>query len=92
MSVLMTATLSSKAQLTLPRRIRELLGVGAAGDQVGFLVNERTHRILLTPVAVMPADAPYTNAELRKLFRLAKSRKGKTFESAEAFLTHLHRL
>ena len=92
MANLVTASLSSKAQVTLPKRIRELLGVGAKGDQIGFLVDEHTQRILITRVDLVPSESPYTKEELRKLFKLAKSRGGKTFDSAETFLKHVHAL
>ena len=92
MAVLMTATLSSKAQLTLPKRIRELLGVRAKGDQVGFVVDEKTRRVMMTKITLLSAEEPYTEEELRKLLRLAKAPGKKTFASAEAFLKHVRSL
>ncbi len=92
MATLVTASLSSKAQVTLPKRIRELLGVGTKGDQIGFLVDEHTQRIMITRVDLVPSEPLYTQEELRKLFKLAKARGGKTFGSAEAFLKHVHSL
>ena len=92
MTMLMTATLSSKAQLTLPKRIRELLGIREKGDQVGFIVDEKTRRILVTKITLMPTEEPYTNEELRKLLRLAKAPGKKTFASADAFLKHVRSL
>jgi bifunctional DNA-binding transcriptional regulator/antitoxin component of YhaV-PrlF toxin-antitoxin module len=92
MTTLVTASLSSKAQLTLPKRVRELLGVKAKGDQIGFLVDEKTQRVLITRMDLVPAQTPYTQTELRKLFKLAKARGGKTFDSAETFLKHVHSL
>ena len=92
MAILMTATLSSKAQLTLPKRVRELLGVRAKGDQVGFVVDEKTRRVMMTKITLLPAEEPYTEEELRKLLRLAKAPGKKTFASAEAFLKHVRSL
>ena len=92
MTMLMTATLSSKAQLTLPKRIRELLGLRAKGDQVGFVVDEKTRRIVMTKITLVPTEEPYTQDELRKLLRLAKAPGKKTFASAEAFLKHVRSL
>lgn len=89
---LVTASLTSKAQLTLPKRVRELLGVHAKGDQVGFLLDEKARRILITRVDLVPTEAPYTQTEIRKLFKLARAHGGKTFDSAQAFLKHLHSL
>ena len=86
-----TASLTSKAQLTLPKRVREFLGVGEKGDQIGFLLDEKTRRIVVTRMALVP-DESYTDAEIRNLFKLAKAPGGRTFESADALLKHLHRL
>ena len=92
MSTLMTATLSSKAQLTLPKRIRELLGLREKGDQVGFIVDENTRRVVLTKITLVPAEEPYTEDELRKLLKLATAPGKRTFASAEAFLKHVRSL
>lgn len=89
---LLTAPLSSKAQLTLPKRVRELLEVREKGDRVGFLIDEKYHRITITKVDLVPAEEPYTAEEIRKLLKLAKERGSKTFDSAEAFLKHLRSL
>ncbi|MBI4598554.1 MAG: AbrB/MazE/SpoVT family DNA-binding domain-containing protein [Candidatus Omnitrophica bacterium] len=92
MAVWMTATLSSKAQITLPKRVRELLGLRGKGDQVGFVVDEKTHRIIMTKITLVPEEEPYTAEELRKLLKLAKAPGGKAFPSAEAFLKHVRSL
>jgi bifunctional DNA-binding transcriptional regulator/antitoxin component of YhaV-PrlF toxin-antitoxin module len=92
MTTLMTATLSSKAQLTLPKRIRELLGIRAKGDQVGFVVDEKTRRVMMTKIRLVPTEEPYTEEELRKLLHLARAPGKKTFASAEAFLKHIRSL
>ena len=87
-----TAPLSSKAQITLPKRVRELLGVREKGDRVGFLIDEKAHRVMITKVKLVPEEEPYTDEEIRKLLKLRKEPGGKTFDSAEAFLKHLHSL
>ena len=92
MTKLLTAPLSSKAQLTLPKRVRDLLGVREKGDRVGFLIDEKYHRITITKVDLVPAEEPYTDEEIRKLLKLRKEPGGKTFDSMEAFLKHLHSL
>ena len=84
-----TAPLSSKAQLTLPKRVRELLGVREKGDRVGFLIDEKTHRIVITKVDLVPAEEPYTDAEIRKLLALRKEPGGKTFSSMDELLEDL---
>ena len=92
MEKLVTAPLSSKAQLTLPKRVRELLGVREKGDRIGFLIDEKSHRIVITKVDLVASEEAYTKEEIRKLLKLAKEPGGKTFDSAEAFLKHLHAL
>ena len=92
MTAVMTARLSSKAQLTLPKRVRELLGLREKDDRVGFLVDEKTHRIVLMKMMLVPAEESYTEGELRKLLKLAKAPGGRSFASAEAFLKHVRSL
>ncbi len=89
MASVITAPLSSKAQLTLPKRIRELLGVREKGDRVGFLIDEKTHRILITKVNLVLAEESYTDEEIRKLLRLRKEPGGKTFKSMGELLKDL---
>ncbi len=89
---IISAPLSSKAQVTLPKRIRKLLGVQEKGDRIGFLIDEKSHRIIITRVDLVPAQEPYTDEEIRKLLKLRKEPGGKTFGSAEAFVKHLHSL
>lgn len=45
-----SATLTSKGQLTLPKAIRDLLGLGA-GDRVDFIVKD-DQTVLLRPATV----------------------------------------
>lgn len=87
----LSAGLTSKAQLTLPKQVRALLGVQAKGDRIGFLIDEKTHRITLTRVEFTATEAPWTQTEVRKLLRISKER-GKTFASGKEFLKHLHAL
>lgn len=92
MTKLVTAPLTSKAQLTLPKAIRKLLGVTEKGDRVGFLIDEKNHRITITKVDLIPTEEKYSDEEIRKLIKLAREPGGKTFDSAEAFLKHLKSL
>ena len=56
------------------------------------MIDEKTHRITITKVDLVPAEEPYTDEEIRKILKLRKEPGGKTFDSAEAFLKHLHSL
>lgn len=89
MTKLITAPLTSKAQLTLPKRVRQLLNVHAKGDRIGFLINEKTRRVTITKVDLVPAEEPYTDEEIRKLLKLRKEPGGKTFNSMDALLKDL---
>ncbi|MBI3291841.1 MAG: AbrB/MazE/SpoVT family DNA-binding domain-containing protein [Elusimicrobia bacterium] len=89
MTQLVTATLSSKGQITLPKAAREVLGLKTAGELVGFLVDSEAHKVELTRLRVVPEAPDFTEEEYRKLLRLRKERGGKTFRSSKAFLDHL---
>ena len=89
MTHLVSAPLTSKAQLTLPKRVRQLLGVGEKGDRVGFLIDERTHQITVTRIELIPAETSYTDEEIRKLLNLRKEPGGKTFNSMKELLKDL---
>jgi len=89
MTRLVSAPLTSKAQLTLPKPVRQLLKVGAKGDRIGFLIDEKSHRITITKVDLVPAEETYTEEEIRKLLKLSKEPGGKTFRSMDELLKDL---
>ena len=88
MATWVTAPLSSKAQITLPKPVRQLLGVSAKGDRIGFLIDERAHRVFITKVKLVPEE-PYTKEDIRKLLKLRKEPGGKTFRSMDDLLKDL---
>jgi bifunctional DNA-binding transcriptional regulator/antitoxin component of YhaV-PrlF toxin-antitoxin module len=87
-----TASLGPKGQITLPKRVRELLGAKEPGELIGFLLDEETGAVRLSRMEVRPTGDDYTEDELRKLAQLAKERGGRKFRSAEAFLQHIKKL
>ncbi|MBI4369485.1 MAG: AbrB/MazE/SpoVT family DNA-binding domain-containing protein [Elusimicrobia bacterium] len=90
MERLTTATVTSKAQITLPKSVREALGVGQPGDLVGFLIDSDAHVVKLTRVEAVPVDEEFTEAEYRKLKKFCGQRKDKkTFKSMEALIKDL---
>lgn len=89
MNELITATLSSKAQITLPLRVRQLLGLGQAGQLVGFLMDPEAHMVKLTRVEAIPVDEEFTKAEYKKLAKLRKQKGKKSFRSMQALLREL---
>ena len=89
MTKLLTASLSSKGQLTLPKEVRAALGVGLKGESVGFLVDEQAGVVRLARVESVLVDPEFTEEELRKIEKLrgAKNRRG--FKTAEGLLRDL---
>lgn len=86
-----TAPLGPKGQITLPKEIREALGLKNKGDLVGFVVDPNSSTVRLTRMELHPAKENYTEDELRKLAGLAKE-GGKKFSSPEDFLKHIEKI
>jgi len=76
-----TATLTTKGQLTLPKEVREALGVGP-GDRVDFIrmddgnfaVLPATHSVLSLRGLIRPPKSPVSLAEMDKA--IAKGARG----------------
>jgi AbrB family looped-hinge helix DNA binding protein len=86
-----TSPFGPKGQITLPKEVREVLGLKDRGDLVGFVLDEKTGSVQLSRMEIRPAGEEYTDEELRKMMGLAKTPGGKKFDSAEAFLRHLEK-
>jgi len=78
MTILETAKITSKGQVTIPNRIRKLLHL-KEGEAVGFSITKEG--IVLVPCQVT-AKFPYTSKEWQKIKELT-SEKGKTFNSID---------
>jgi len=89
MPQLVTVPLTSKGQLTLPKAVRELLGVGSKGDLVGFVLDPKTKRIQLTRVEAIPVQEDFTPEEYKKLLALPHRRGGKTFRNIHSLIKEL---
>ena len=88
----LTSTLGPKGQITLPKRVRMVIGALEKGDLVGFMLDEKSGFVRLTKMDVRPAEQPYTEEELRKLLKISHQKSGKSFASAKDFLHHLDNL
>ncbi|MCX5794179.1 MAG: AbrB family transcriptional regulator [Elusimicrobia bacterium] len=88
---LITASVTSKAQITLPKPVRELLKVGAKGDLVGFIVDAEAGTVRLTRTETLPVDPDFSPGAYEKLARLRREGKGKTFRRVSALLKDLKR-
>lgn len=89
MTKLITSTLSSKAQLTLPKEVRAILGVKTKGDLLGFLVDTESQSVQLARVDTIVADGEFTGEEYRKILKLRGRKRGKSFKNMRALLKDL---
>lgn len=90
MTRLITSSLSSKAQLTLPKEVRAILGVSTKGDLVGFLLDSDSKSVQITKVEAVVANADFSEEEYRKLALLRGKKSGKRFKSMSALLRDLN--
>ena len=87
MTILATAKVTSKGQVTIPNRIRKILKL-EEGASVGFAVTK--DGVVLLPCRV-EARSPYTAKEWAKIEKLA-SAKGKVYASASEAIKHVRGL
>lgn len=78
MTVIETAKITSKGQVTIPNRVRKLLHV-QTGASIAFGLSKEG--IILLPCKIT-TESPYTPAEWAKIEKLA-SAKGKVYKSAK---------
>ena len=78
MTILETAKITSKGQVTIPNRIRKLLHL-KEGEAVGFSIT--IEGVVLVPCQVT-VKSPYTPKEWQKIEKLA-AEKGKSFNSVD---------
>jgi AbrB family looped-hinge helix DNA binding protein len=87
MTVIETAKVTSKGQVTIPNRIRKLLHV-SAGTSLAFGLSKEG--VVLLPCKVT-VESPYTAVEWAKIERMA-SAKGKVYKSAKRAKKHIEAL
>jgi len=87
MTVIETAKITSKGQVTIPNRIRKLLHVDA-GASLAFGLSKEG--VVLLPCKIT-AESPYTASEWVKIERLALA-KGKAYKSAKRAKKHIETL
>jgi AbrB family looped-hinge helix DNA binding protein len=87
MTIIETAKITSKGQVTIPNRIRNILHV-RTGASIAFAVSKEG--ILLLPCKVT-AESPYTPNEWAKIEKLAYL-KGKIYKSAKRVKKHIEAL
>lgn len=88
---LLTIPLTSKGQITLPKAVRELLGVRSKGELVGFILDPETKRVQLTRVEAIPVQEDFTPEEYKKLLELPQKKGGKRFRTMRSLIKDLKR-
>lgn len=87
MTIIEIAKVTSKGQVTIPNRIRQILNV-SAGASVAFGVGREG--VVLLPCEVT-VKSPYTASEWAKIEKLA-AKKGKSYKSADKAKKHIETL
>ena len=87
MTVIDTAKITSKGQVTIPNRIRKLLRVNT-GSSLAFGLSKEG--VVLLPCKVT-AESPYTASEWAKIEKLALA-KGKAYKSIKRAKKHIEAL
>ncbi len=87
MTIIETAKLTSKGQVTIPNRIREILHV-KTGACIAFGLTR--DGVVLLPCK-LTAESPYTSGEWAKIRKLA-SQEGKVYITAKKAKKHIEAL
>ena len=86
---IITSPVGAKAQVTLPKVVREALHLKAQHDLVGFVIHG--DRVALTRIEPVPSSDPFTDEEWKKIERLTAQTPAATFENAADSLRYLKR-
>jgi len=84
---IITAPLGAKAQVTLPKSVRQALGLKEKHDLVGFIVEGR--RVALTRIEPVTSSDPFTEEEWKKIARLVARPSTAIFESSKDSIRYL---
>lgn len=89
MAQILMSPVGKKAQVTLPKPVREALGVKEKEDMVGFVVEGR--RVALTRVEPVISSDPFTEDEWRKIEKLAAKKPVAAFHTSGESLAYLRK-
>ena len=89
MSKIITAPVGAKAQVTLPKAVREVLHLKTRADLIGFVI--QGGRVALTRIEPVPSSDPFTEAEWHAIERLASQAPAAVCENAAESLSYLKR-
>jgi len=86
---IITSPVGAKAQVTLPKVVREALHLKAQHDLVGLVV--QGGRVALTRIEPVPSSDPFTEVEWKQIERLAAETPAATCDNAADSLRYLKR-
>ena len=86
---IITSPVGAKAQVTLPKAVREALHLKAQHDLVGFVV--QGGRVALTRIEPVPSSDPFSEQEWKQIEKLASQTPAATAENAVDSLRYLKR-
>ena len=86
---IITSPVGAKAQITLPKSVREALHLKAQHDLVGFVI--RGGRVALTRIEPVPSSDPFTDREWKQIDRLVSQVPAAVCENAADSLRYLKR-
>ena len=86
---IITSPVGAKAQVTLPKAVREALHLKAQHELIGFVVHGG--RVALTRIEPVPSSDPFTHEEWKQIERLASQAPAATCENAADSLRYLKR-
>ena len=78
-----------KFQITLPKKIREALGIRQAGELIGFLLDGS--KVVLTKAEITPQGETFTEKEWAKLVALSEAPARKSY-SAKSYISRHRKL
>jgi len=87
MTQILTAPLGAKAQITLPRLVRQVLGLKQKQDLVGFIVEG--NKVALTRVEPVPSTDPFTAQEWQKIKRFVAGPPSSVLCGSQESIRHL---
>jgi len=88
-TTIITSPVGAKAQVTLPKSVREALHLKAQHDLIGFVI--QGGRVALTRIEPVPSTDPFTDREWKKIERLAAQTPAAICENAADSLNYLKR-
>ena len=88
-SKIITSPVGAKAQVTLPKAVREALHLKTRADLIGFVIHGG--RVALTRIEPVPSSDPFTEAEWRAIDRMVSQTPAAVCENAADSLAYLKR-